>query len=315
LSGATVSELNAVACPQWSGDLTQLLRWAADEPEIPDIELVCAEHGDASRGSAHVAAVRVPGCLANVSMVSYLELLAAGIVHVALRIDECPQAAQVQRIAAEVCQFLEASGRDATLSCATEPSGRRRRPEFDLRRLPMSRRRLLLLAVPKAHQVPDTTAPERERTVAALGKLHLRVNHGQSALGTLPAPSADLVTSDCNGCGVCIRSCPTGALTEGRESQEAGQAFQLLFSARLCIDCQRCVSLCPEHALSRTGTASWEQLVEERQPRLLAIAQLQRCTRCHAMFRPTDGEQYCSVCTFRAANPFGSRVTSGIPPQ
>ncbi len=292
----------------WRGDLSALLRWIADEPDGPDIELVCAEHGDASRGSVNVAVVRVPGCLASVSAVSYLELIAAGAPHVTVRVDGCRQVEQVRQAASEAGQFLEASGRAAALTCSAESTGRRSRVELDLRKLPLSRRRLLRFAVPKAAQLPVTTAPERERLLAVLQRLRPPEAGGRPALAELAAPSADLVATGCNGCGVCVRSCAAGAIRQEWPNQEQGSVVHLLFSARACTDCQRCVSLCPVGALSRRSAASWGQLLDERTPRLLAVTHLKRCVRCHAMFRADDDQERCPTCTFRAANPFGSHL-------
>jgi ferredoxin len=50
-----------------------------------------------------------------------------------------------------------------------------------------------------------------------------------------------VVTSECRGCGACLRTCPEHALRP--------QGAALIVLPELCTDCGECVEICPADAI------------------------------------------------------------------
>ena len=69
-------------------------------------------------------------------------------------------------------------------------------------------------------------------------------------------PEIFLRKSKCDGCGKCVKACPSDAIILNNGGMEID---------RLCCDrCMKCVDACPTHALSRTGDRKTvEEVVEE----------------------------------------------------
>jgi len=70
---------------------------------------------------------------------------------------------------------------------------------------------------------------------------------GAVTAGMVPFGKLELDGSQCTGCGLCARDCPTEALTASL-SEEA-DTYQLLFRHELCVACGRCIDVCPEKCL------------------------------------------------------------------
>ncbi len=93
---------------------------------------------------------------------------------------------------------------------------------------------------PPAKRSP--AVPERRRMLIGLGQRHplpLR----QPLLTGMSASAA------CDGCMMCARFCPTGALTEERD-EEKGKSLCLGFSAEKCVQCDLCIDICPKACLA-----------------------------------------------------------------
>jgi ferredoxin len=59
------------------------------------------------------------------------------------------------------------------------------------------------------------------------------------------------LSKDCNGCGICEKTCPVSAIVMKDlpdHFQTSGQARQPLFSKK-CEHCQGCVNMCPLRAI------------------------------------------------------------------
>ena len=89
---------------------------------------------------------------------------------------------------------------------------------------------------PKGKRSP--AVPERRRMLIGLGQRHLE-----------PALTGMAASDACDGCMMCARFCPTGALSEER-SEEKGKSLSLGFSSERCVLCDLCLDICPKAALS-----------------------------------------------------------------
>ena len=83
-------------------------------------------------------------------------------------------------------------------------------------------------------------------------------------------------------------------------------AFTLRSLVSRCVDCGRCVALCPSGVLVRTDQVNWAQLLDDTL-RTVATGSVRRCAHCGGNFAGSEASQYCPPCLFRVENPFGSR--------
>lgn len=294
-----------VIAPSEHDDLTALLRWLGDQAMGSRVELVCAHERRPLRAPSDVFVVRLDGCAGELSAASYLELAAAGAA-VVVPTTKCPQAERTATSVAAANRLLGAWPGTPRISAEIDEQQRSRRARvYELKRLPLSRRRLLFLGGLDHCWVPDVHLDQRSRVVAALQCLNRR-GWAPSATEEPLWPCASLEATGCTACGVCVRVCPTGALTLQQGDSGSG-LFALEHKASRCDDCGRCVALCPTSALIRTGQGNWASLLDETS-RTLATGAVRRCARCGASFAEPDPGRYCPPCAFRLANPFGSRL-------
>jgi len=54
-------------------------------------------------------------------------------------------------------------------------------------------------------------------------------------------PCKPSVSSKCNGCGICVKNCPVGAISDSNPKQ---------LNKNECISCMRCIKVCPQKARS-----------------------------------------------------------------
>lgn len=292
-------------------DLTSLLRWLADQPDRPNVGLVCSHEAGPVWAPSDALVVRLDGCAAELSAASYLEAAAGGVAQLTVLASVCPRVERIGTTIAEANRLLSAYPGVRLVVCKTERERRHRRAHvYDMHRLPVSRRRLLFLARLDHSWVPDVCAEQRARSLAALR--HLASNGvSPSATHELPAPSAALVATECTACGVCVRACPTGALRLDQTDSDAG-AFTLKSLVSRCVDCGRCVALCPSGVLVRTGQVDWAQLLDDTFE-TVATGSVRRCAHCGGNFADSEASQYCPPCLFRMENPFGSRGPVSTP--
>ena len=228
--------------------------------------------------------------------------------------SDCPQLPAIRATLAVANRLV---GLDSDLFKVASTAKRRRfgrSPVYGLHRLPVSRRRLLFLTHLDHAWMPDVAADQRARVLAALRQLR---GPGTSLddVSDLLLPSASLVATGCTACGVCVRACPTGAISLEKAEQTSvngGGTFTLTALASRCFDCGRCVALCPSGALVRAGQLDWALLADAGTGTgTIASGSVHRCARCGDDFASGQSDQCCPICQFRLENPFGSRLPFG----
>jgi ferredoxin len=343
-------------------DTQAVRRWLASAAAPTAVLVACREHEnlDAWRqpgpGAPQVV-YRLDGCLADVPPAALLEILAGGAVSVSGLLDGCanPSAARrvldrAGRIAAAVAVGRPVHALTAPLQtsvappCAADQHSRfSRRPApvqllevLDARAMPVSRRALVGLAGALGQVNPHPSLRLHAVVRELLGGAPV-----PSELEDIPSGAARLDAAHCCGNGVCVRTCPTQALTlrvtdltqaglsrsakdpadhphepsvvgAAGFSNDALQQFVLSVDAARCIDCGQCVEQCPESAISRVGPLPWAQVLNGMTT-TLRVGMVRRCSRCGVPYR-TAGS-LCAVCAFRTLDPFGSQLPPGFARQ
>lgn len=332
-----------------TGPLHALQVWLRHESEEPDLELVCAEHTDPSRGDRSRTVVRLTVCARQLPAHELAELLLVGARTVTVRLDGCADPDASARNVEAVARVLQAAAVDRLRVEGDEPAagpagpadakdrherGRRgrRRPVLDGAHLPVPRRRLLGLGTDVSRPLPDTDAAPQVRLTAAVRALAapgavVATPAAVGAVTAVPATTAPAGTPDglgdvdspavvlsapgCTACGVCIQACPTQALTLQHSGGGAVAISTLLQSPSACDGCRRCVELCPADVLGVVGQWRWSDLLTDS-ARGVATVSTATCGRCSAQFPTTSGERLCPVCSYRRKNPFGSTLPVGM---
>lgn len=248
----------------------------AQPPELPlhrgTLDLAC----ERTTGPG----IRLP-CAHALSEARLLGLQRNGLRHLVMRTGDCsacPRGAAVrlpERVDA-VNHVLQRAGA-ATISLmaadeavATEPP----------------RRGFLagLLARPAA-LLSTTPSPEPDTRRAALQGLFARgVRSGLWAV--------ELDAQRCDGCALCARLCPEGAIDWLEGEREAGLCLHM----ERCVGCGICVDACAQQALQpgRAGCGAPG-----------AVFRQANCSACGARFRHlgTSAPRHCPVCRTRARRP------------
>jgi ferredoxin len=84
--------------------------------------------------------------------------------------------------------------------------------------------------------------------------------------------------SSCTLCGVCVRYCPSGAMTEA-----GGDAKELRFHHMKCVACGECVGRCPEKALLMKRAVDTESLCNPHSKVISREAEI-ACSECGTPF-------------------------------
>ncbi|CAN5399359.1 hypothetical protein BH11ACT1_BH11ACT1_05610 [soil metagenome] len=310
-----------------TGGLHALQSWLAHEVDERDLELVCAEHPDPSRGEPERTVVRLSTCVAGVPGHELLELLLVGARQVAVRLDGCGDPAAAAAHVGPVVRVLRAAGIGRLTVEPAEPvepvepakpvrpagsdegAAGARRAVLDADRLPVPRRRLFGVAAVVVRTMPVPDDDPHTRLVSAVRAL---VPAATPELTELDSPSLRLTGRGCTVCGVCVQACPSHALRVQHASGGADIAIStLLQTPAACTGCRSCLDLCPEDVLQAAGPWPWSELLVDREVGVTTLTTA-TCERCGASFPTTSGDRFCPTCTYRRSNPFGSTLPPGV---
>ena len=313
-----------------SADLRPLLRWVARQREGIALELVCAEHPDPRRGDPNRTVIRLGACIQEVGTHEVAELLVAGAESVALRLDGCevPDTAGLGFAAA--IDVLEAAGvHRLTVSGAPDGARRpKRRTVLEVGALPVPRRAVLSLGIGNdvMRELPNQFLAPPKRLNTAIAALVSKAPALAAQVPLInPSGSVQLSAPNCTACQVCVRACPSDALSLAHsgvaDATNAGNANAMAFTSLIqdpsaCNGCGLCEQMCPEAVLHLGAPWSWDKVREaidadasdNRVGEPVVTLATARCERCRTRFPTTSGGSLCPVCAFRRANPFSSRI-------
>ncbi|MHB1135159.1 MAG: ATP-binding protein [Chloroflexota bacterium] len=133
--------------------------------------------------------------------------------------------------------------------------------------------------------------PRRALLLQAIGELAGDRTAGTTAAG-LPFWEVAL-GAECDGCGMCLTFCPTGALRAERQ----GGTAALVFAPEWCLGCDLCAAVCPRWALT---VAPATRLPTPGEARPLRVVPLARCSRCGAAYPLFGHDPLCPDCRQKA---------------
>lgn len=100
------------------------------------------------------------------------------------------------------------------------------------------------------------------------------------------------ISGQCNGCGMCVTFCPTGAL----KSYEEGDRQVIDFSLGHCLACNLCGDICPEGAIAYATYISPYDLVTDG-TKILIEHRKSVCLRCGQSYVGEYGSKVCPNCS------------------
>lgn len=135
---------------------------------------------------------------------------------------------------------------------------------------------------PLPHIPAEDTAPKARRL-----QRHLNAAKRLDGLTQPNLPGITLNHAACDAHSVCARVCPTNALTEIGNT--------LIFNPQACLNCQHCLSACPENALESTAFTH-EQSIELRHAEQSTCASCGRSFQEHKNKCNEDAMPTCPAC-------------------
>ncbi|MGD9678529.1 MAG: 4Fe-4S dicluster domain-containing protein [Vulcanibacillus sp.] len=97
------------------------------------------------------------------------------------------------------------------------------------------------------------------------------------------------ISDSCNGCNICEKVCPTGAVSW----KDSTGSSSLVFNSHSCISCMKC-NICPESAITFDSISIYDYLDAKEQT--LTTFNLVKCKDCGEIFRTNNNENLCSLC-------------------
>ena len=328
--------------------VSPLLAWLTRQREEVDLEIACAEHPRPERGLERNAVAVLPFCLADAPDHLLLEMLTCGAAHLYPRVDGCARGAESRTRVDRLAALVDALGHPGRLrAMVAQPKGKKR-PVLDASHVPLSRRQVLLLSGSKSRrEMPAEYREPHERLVDAVRRLAPAPTPAPGGTDALPGPGLVFTAPACTACGVCVRTCPTDALSladlgaaaedahlaeaqggTGRrptavaargtaaDPREPRHVIQLRQRPARCNGCRACVGACPVNTLQPTGSWTMSALWFDDPLRVIDVL-TRRCTRCGARIPVAPGplgterEVLCAACSYRRENPFGV----SLPPE
>lgn len=282
-----------------------LLLWAARSEQPGVIRLICDEAADRVRSEPDETVVAWRGCLTELPRALPFELLSAGVERVILDVGDCGGEWR-----AEFAELALVAGVGDRIQLQTEPSADAKRPKrvLDADAMPVLRRRSIFglgaTGAGDEPELPDRTGSPQQRLRAIIREFATEIEPPDAPEDGWTTGAIEIISDGCVAAGVCVKACPTDALA----LESAGGRAGLGFDPSLCTGCGRCLAVCDAKALSSKGRLGPPALLTK--PVLLELFDVTNCARCKTPFR---GEgQYCPVCAFRVANPFGSTLPPGF---
>ncbi|WP_160149038.1 4Fe-4S dicluster domain-containing protein [Arcanobacterium ihumii] len=280
-----------------SENIRFLLRWLFAR-DLPRYAVVTGSRSSLTKSPRETQIIQWNDELSQASIGLPAQLLALGIEHVYVEVDESD--------AASVAQFHE--WENVTPGLVSQFQGFRRffRRGDDVLvvgSIPLPRRVILGFTI--AENPPFSfVGDDVDRTIRALELLR-----SQGRIGALSGlenklGGARLGVTACTACGVCVRACPHDAL----EMVDREKSSVLLHHVDLCRNENRCVSLCPEQGIWVQGEVTLSDLLEDKTKKLFTVTTA-RCEKCGARHPENEGS-LCKVCQFKELSPFGSITIS-----
>jgi ferredoxin len=254
-----------------------------------------------------------------------------GLQNILVRMDACDECSwgalqpHIEQQIQGAQRLLEPHGWFDRVSCVRELQTEQvhERPVWDADNPPLSRRDLFRLAS-RQSQIAAARAisanefavhqkilgRDRRRIIAALDHIELleAEKEGTSLEGLGYATLS--ISNACTACGVCARSCPTGALIYNQDKENLG--FSLEFIPDRCIACQVCLHVCAPGAVSIDDAPRYKDVFRIKEPIILREGSLARCGRCGVLMASRPDSTLCPLCEHRRKNPFGSKLPPGF---
>ncbi len=311
---------------------TKLINLRDEMPAGGALVLACPQHPAPERSAAPADyAIRHQRCLAAFSPEQLLSLSQDGGREVWLADDACdacpigPLHDEIAGVADAANQLLMGFGLAPTIHLTTQ------RTETPLREVPvldgaapavsrrgffrslgkltqqraseMAERAPMPLFAPDApvdQRLPYQTPPSLRRLNQHLADLAQKATPDPGFIlnaNALPWASVRVAAQSCSGCQLCARFCPTGALNYLWGEVDDGLVFNLTFQPALCLDCNICVAVCPEDAVTVESAVALGGLLRPERSLLMA-GYLEPCQRCGTLTspRPQDEQTLCYVC-------------------
>ena len=140
-------------------------------------------------------------------------------------------------------------------------------------------------------------SPRRELLHKLIKQNGLGVSDENVTQQGLPWRKMKVDEANCVACAICVKVCPTGALTKIFENN---QVIRLLNDS-VCTNCNLCQEACPEHVISFEEDYALTDLIEDK-TYVVARIDMTSCAICGEIIPAGCGE-ICTTCEKRQISP------------